>query len=446
MQIAQALTNADIKNIVAEIIKLAMQKPGVTAAAAGGSLSTGLSTTVRLGEVDTVEFNRDKSLGITVYKGKRKGSVSISDLSPAAIAAAVDAACRIADYTEPDEYSGLADKELLATNIPDLDLYHPADINAEQAIEYAKQAEAAALQTDPRIINTDGATFATSDSYYVFGNSDGFLEGYSRTSYNAYCTAIAQEKGLMQRDYDYTVAREINKLASMSEMGVKAAEKTVARLNPRKIKTCTAPVLFVPQMARGLWGALVSAISGGSLYRKSSFLLDKLDKQIFPEFVNINEDPFMPNGLGSAPFDDEGVATKAKSIISNGVLKTYLLGCYSARRLGMQSTGNAGGVNNMLVQAGTVDYEGLIQKMGTGLVVTELLGQGTNIVTGDYSHAASGFWVENGKIQYPVEEITIAGNLQSMFMNIIAIGNDLDHRSNTVTGSVLIDAMTIAGS
>jgi PmbA protein len=446
MQIAQTLSNSDLSNIVAEIIRLAKSKPGVTAVAAGGSLSTGLSTTVRLGAVETVEFNRDKSLGITIYKDKRKGSVAISDLSKTAIDMAVNAACRIADYTEPDEFSGLADKDLLATSIVELDLYHPAAITAEQAIEYAKQAEAAALNADPRIENTEGAAFSTHDSYYVFGNSDGFLQGYSKTSYQAHCTAIAEANGTKQRDYDYTVARDVNNLVDMSEIGLSAANRTLARLGAKQIKTCSAPVLFVPEMARGLWRDLVAAISGGNLYRKTSFLVDKLNTKILPDFINISEEPFLENGLGSAPFDDEGVSTSTKQIIESGILKTYLLSCYAARRLNMRSTGNAGGVHNMLVHPGSAVYSQLLHKMDRGLVVTELLGQGTNIVNGDYSHAAFGYWVEDGVIKYPVEEITIAGNLLDMMQNIVAIGSDLDFRSNIITGSVLIDGMTIAGA
>jgi PmbA protein len=440
------VTNSDITNIVADIVKTAKQKPGVTAVAATGSISNGLSTQVRLGEVETVEFNRDKSIDIVVYKQKSKGAVAISDFGKDAITSAIAAACRIADYTEADQYAGLAETELLATEFPDLDLYHPAAVSADQAIAYAQQIEAAALGYDPRIKNTDGAVFSSGESFFVYANSDNFLQGVSKTSFNAYCTALAAANGKMQRDYDYTVARNINSLEAFNAIGIRAAQKTLARLGAQKLKTCTAPVLFVPQMARGIWGTLISAISGGALYRKSSFLLDKLGSKIFPDFVNIAENPFLKGALGSACFDDDGVATQSKNIIANGKLETYLLSCYAARRLGMKSAGNAGGVFNLIIEPGALGYEGLLQKMGTGLVVTELMGQGTNIVSGDYSHAAFGYWVENGKIQYPVEEITIAGNLVDIFQNIVAIGNDVDYRGNTITGSVLIDAMTIAGT
>jgi len=446
MAVTHTLNNSDLTNIISEMISLASKKPGVTAVAVGGSLDSGLSATVRLGEVETVEFNRDKSLSIVVYKQKCQGVVSISDLSSEAIESAINAACRIAEYTESDPYSGLADKEFLAKNIPDLKLHHQATVTPEQAIDYAKECEAAALSFDARITNSDGANFSTHEQYYVYGNSNGFLAAYPTSKYAAYCTVIGQVGSNMQRDYDYTVARDIHDLRALPEVGIKAAEKTVARLGARKIKTCKAPVLFSPKMACSLWGTLITAISGGSLYRKSSFLLDRLNTKLFPEFVNIQEQPHLLKALGSAPFDNEGVTTRDKNVISNGVLSTYILSSYSARRLGMHTTGNSGGVHNLIITPGDHDLEQLKKQMGTGLIVTELLGHGANIVTGDYSQGAAGFWVENGVIAYPVEEITIASNLLDMFANLVAIGNDVDRASNIITGSVLLDQMTIAGA
>lgn len=445
MAAQDTIKQRELTSIIDDIVKSALKESGVTAVEAGGSLSSGLSTSVRMGSVETVEFNRDKSLGITVYKDKRKGNVSISDLSPNAIDSAIKAACRIAQYTEPDPYSGLADPKLLAKNIPDLDLFHPSDITAEQAISAAQECEAAGLAYDKRITNSDGASFSTSEQFYVYGNSDGFLASYPTSRYYANCVLIGQDASGKQRDYDYTSARDINDLLSLKQIGVQAAEKTLQRLGSRKLKTCKAPVLLTPKMAGALWGALISAISGGTLYRKSSFLLDHLHKIIFPNFVNIHEDPHLLKGLGSAPFDNEGVATTQKNIITSGILSTYLLSSYSARRLGMQTTGNSGGVHNVTVNPGEDNFDALVKKMGTGLIVTELMGQGTNIVTGDFSQGAAGLWVENGAVLYPVQEITIAGNFRDMFSSLVAIGNDVDHRSNIITGSVLLDQMMIAG-
>jgi PmbA protein len=428
------------------MLDAAVVQPGVTAAAVGGSANAGLSARVRMREIETIEFFRDKSLGITVYKGQRSGSANITDLTQPAIDAAIAAACRIAEYTEPDEYAGLADKKDLATDIQDLDLYHVSEITPEEAIQNALECEAAALNYSDQITNSDGAVYSTSDQLYVYANSNGFLAAYPTTRYGAYCTVIGQHGDSMQRDYEYTAARDAVDLMSLIEVGQKAAAKTIARLGACKIKTCKAPVLFVPKMASSFWGTLVAAISGGSLYRKSSFLLDCLEQKIFPEFVNISEQPYLLKALGSAPFDDEGVATRTKDIIKDGVLSTYLLSSYSARHLGMHTTGNAGGVHNLVVQPGADNFEQLLQKMGTGFVVTELLGHGTNIITGDYSQGAAGFWVENGAIAYPVEEVTIAGNFTEMFANVVATGNDVDARSNIITGSVLLDQLTIAGN
>lgn len=446
MTVEHIISNEELTHLVSNMLATAMQQPGVTAAAVGGSSSVGLSARVRLGEVETIEFFRDKSLGLTIYKGQCSGSASIADLTEHAIDGAIAAACRIAQYTQADPYSGLAEKHELAKEILDLDLYHASKITPEEAIAKAHQCESAALSYDKEIVNSEGAVFSTSDQLYVYANSNGFLAAYPTTRYGSYCSVIGQRGDIMQRDYEYTAARDINDLESLTQVGKKAAEKTIARLGARKINTCKAPVLLIPTMASALWGTLVAAISGGNLYRKSSFLLDHLHEKIFPAFVNISECPHILKGLGSAPFDDEGVATRNKHIIKDGVLNTYLLGSYAARRLGMQTTGNAGGVHNLVITPGEASFAQLLQQLGTGLVVTELLGEGTNMITGDYSQGAAGFWVENGTMAYPVEEITIAGNFKDMFANIVAIGNDVDARSNIRTGSVLLDKLTIAGN
>lgn len=440
------ITNTELIKIVKQMLDMALDQPGVTDAAAGGSSSVGLNASVRLGEVEVIEFNRDKSIGITVYKGQRKGTVSITDLSPAAIKEAIQAASRIADFTEGDPCAGLPDKDQLATNIPDLDLHHLAHVTPEQAIDNAKQCEAAALDYSKEITNSEGASFGTSDQFYVYGNTRGFLGSYATTRYNAYCVAIGQRGDSMQRDYDFTVARDIKDLLSLKKVGINAAKKTIGRLGAKKISTRQAPVMLIPKIATSFWGTLIAAISGSNLFRKSSFLLDCIDTQIFPTFMQINEQPFILKGLGSAPFDDEGVATRQKDVIKEGVLNSYILSTYSARKLGMQTTGNAGGIHNLFVTPSNLDFTQMLQQMGTGLLVTSLMGDGTNIVTGDYSHGAAGFWVENGEITYPVEEITIAGNLRDLFANLVACGNDLDYRANIITGSVLLEKMTIAGN
>lgn len=446
MKLNHILTNEELTSLVQEMLSTALAQNNVTDAAVGGSASVGITAEVRLGEVEVIEFHRDKSLELTVYKGQRKGSVAITDLSPAAIEAAVKGACRIAEHTEADPYAGLADQDQLAKEIVDLDLYHAAAITAEQAIAKAKECERAALEYSKEIVNSEGGTFSTNDQLYVYGNSRGFLASYPTTRYSAYCVPIGQRNDRMQRDNDYTVARDVNDLMQLSQVGKNAAERTIQKLGARKISTCQAPVLLLPRVAVSFWNILLTAISGGNLFRKNSFLLDRLDTSIFPDFINITEQPHLRKALGSAPFDAEGVATRYKDIVKDGVLTSYLLGSYAARQLGMQTTGNAGGVHNMVITPGFVDLKSLLKNMGSGLVVSEIMGDGTNIVTGDYSHGAAGFWVENGEIAYPVEEITIAGNLRDMFANIIALGNDVDRRSNVITGSVLLDKMTIAGN
>lgn len=440
------MNKQQLTDIATKIIEDGKKISGVTDVAVGGTMVSGLDVTVRKGETEKVEFNKAKSIEILVYRDKRKGSVSVTDLSPEALNTAINAAARIAEYTEPDEYAGLVEKEYLAKDIPDLDLEHPAAIEVERAAEYAKEAEDSAFAYDKRINNTDGASFATHAGFHIYANSNGFLGGYSTTRYSASCITIAEQAGVMQRDYDYTYVRDVHDLKPMRDIGKQAASKTIARLGAEKIKTCKAPILFDPSNAKRLWGAMISAASGGNLYRERSFLLNALDTKILPEFIDINEKPHILKAIGSAPFDAEGVATSDKSIVSNGVLNTYLLGGYSARRLGLQTTGNAGGVHNFCVTAGKDDYQGLVNKMHRGLVVTEMLGHGINLVTGDFSQGAAGFWVENGEVVHPVAEITIAGNIKDMLQGIVSVGNDLDWRGSVVTGSVLINEMTIAGS
>lgn len=433
-----------LEHIVADLLAEA-KRQGASAAEAAASSDAGLEATVRLGEVETVEHTRDNGLGITVYFGHRKGSASTSDLSDAAIRDTVAAACTIASHTQDDPCAGLADAALMATDIPDLDLYHPWQVTVEDAIALATECEAAARDTDPRIVNSEGATVSTHAGLHVYGNSHGFVGGYPSSRHGLSCAVVGQEGESMQRDYWYSSARAAEELEPAAAIGRRASERTLARLGGRRLTTREAPVLFTAQMAAGLMRSLISAISGSSLYRRSSFLLDHLDKQIFPDFVRIHEAPRLPRGLGSAPFDGDGVATRAKDLVSGGVLRSYVLDAYSGCRLGMATTGNAGGVRNLHIDMGTLDRTGLLREMGTGLFVTELMGHGTNPVTGDYSRGAAGFWVENGEIQFPVEEITIAGNLKRMFEGLLAVGNDCDFPGSTRTGSWLIDRMTIAG-
>ncbi len=440
-----SITNEKLVDVVSIMLKTALEQPGVTAAEVGGVSSSGLNAKVRLGKVEVIEFHRDKSLSLTVYKGQSKGNASITDLTKTAIDAAVSAACRIAGLTQEDNAAGLADKTRLIKDVPDLDLFHPTEVSAEQAIEYAKTCEQGALEFSAKIANSEGGVFATNENFYVYCNSFGVNAAYPTSKYSAYCVPIAKNANEMQRDYDFTIARSVNELQDFRQIGESAAQKAIRRLNAKKIKTCQAKVLLTPKIAASFWGTLTSAISGGNLFRKSSFLLDSINTKIFPDFVQITEDPLIPNALGSAPFDNDGVATYKKDIIKDGTLETYLLSSYSARKLGMQTTANAGGIHNLLVQ-GDKSFKEMLEYMQEGLLVTEILGSGTNIVTGNYSHGAIGFWVENGKIAYPVEEITIAGNLRDMYAQLQAIGNDVDKRSGIWTGSVLLGAMTIAGA
>ena len=436
---------SQLEDILQHLITQA-QKAGADSVAAGVSIDAGLSVTVRLGETETLEFNRDRSLGLTVYFDHRKGSASTADFSPESLSATVQAACDIARYTSHDECAGLADAEHMATVIPDLDLYHPWNLDAEQAIALATDCEDAARQVDVRIENSEGGTVSSYVGMRVTANTHGFLAGYHSSYHSISCAVIGKQGDEMQRDYWSFSARDPADLATAAEIGRIAGERTVRRLGTQRLSTRQAPVVFAADIASSLFGHFISAVSGSSLYRKSTFLLDYLGKQVFPDYLHIHEQPLLKKGLGSAPYDSEGVATQARDFIKDGILQSYVLNSYSARKLGLTTTGNAGGVRNLSIDPGDKDLNQILRSMDTGLLVTELIGFGVNNITGDYSRGAAGYWVEGGEIQYPVDEITVAGNLKDMFMNIVEVGNDVDLRGNTRTGSVLIEEMTIAGS
>ncbi len=421
-------------------------KQGATAADTEISEGVGQNVSVRQGEIETIEYNKDKGAGVTVHIGNRRGHASTSDLSEAALKSAVEKAMTIARFTAEDNCAGLPDADKVAKDIRDLDLYHPWALTVEEAAERARACEAAALAIDKRLTNSEGAGVSTHTSHFIYANSLGFCDGYPGSRHSMSVAVIGEDKGAMQRDYWYTSSRNANDLDSAEAVGRIAGTRTVRRLNGRKLDTRTCPVIFEAQIATGLIGSFVAAVSGSSLYRKSSFLLDSLGKEVFAPMMQIREMPFIPNGMGSAPFDSEGVACLERDIVKDGVLQGYFLSSYSARKLGMSTTGNAGGSHNLIVTPGQLDFDDLLKKMGTGLLVTELLGQGANMVTGDYSRGAAGFWVENGEIQYPVEEITIAGNLATMFKGIVDIGTDIERRSSKQVGSILIDKMTVAGN
>ena len=412
------------------------------------SLEQGLGVAVRQREVETVEFNRDQGFGITLYLGQRKGSASTSADGDEAIRETVAAALAIARHASEDSYAGLPEAGQLARAeaLPELDLWHPWEIAPEQAIELALSCEAAAFDRDPRIRNADGTHLNSHRGCRVYGNSRGFIGGYASTRHSLSCVMIAEGEGQMQRDYWYDSSRLASRLADPLQIGAKAAERAVRRLGARPVPTCEVPVLFSAELAGGLFGHLLAAISGGNLYRQASFLEGALGQQLFPEWLSLDERPHLPQALGSAAFDGDGLATYDKFFVEHGRLVSYVLGTYSGRKLGLPSTANAGGVHNVFVSHGELDQAGLIRQMGRGLLVTELMGQGLNLVTGDYSRGAAGFWVENGEIQFPVQEVTIAGNLRDMFRQILAIGSDLDRRGNLCCGSLLIERMTVAGS
>jgi PmbA protein len=433
-----------LKQVVEDLLHEA-RRQGADAAEAGVSAQTGLSVTVRLGETETIEHTSDNGLGITVYFGHRKGSANTTDLRPEAVRESVAAACRIAKYTSEDPAAGLADPDLMATEIPDLDLFHPWEIDADEAAAIACRCEGAARESDPRISNSEGATLYTQRSSFVYGNTHGFVGGYPTSRHSLSCAVIAQEGEDMQRDYWYDSGRLPGEIDAPEAIGRRAAERTIARLNGRKLGTRECPVLFRADVAPSLLRSLFGAIRGHAVYRKSTFLLDQVGAQIFPDWVTISEDPLKPRGQASAPFDNEGVATRHRELVSGGVLQGYLLDSYAARKLGLQSTASAGGVRNAAINSTGQSFDELMRTMGSGLVITELMGQGTNLVTGDYSRGAAGFWVENGEIQYPVEEITVAGNLREMFKGLAAVGRDDDVPGSIRTGSWLFERMTVAG-
>lgn len=434
-----------LQEVAEQVLKSAKNK-GATSAEIAVSSGQGFSATVRMGEPETIEHERDQAVDITVYYGHKKGSATTTDMNLAMIEKVVDAACVMAQYTLEDDCAGLPDPEALAKDWPNLDLYHPWDITVKEAIERAKTCESLAMNYDGRINNSEGAVLETYEAVHLYANSYGFM-GYEKGSrHGLSLSVIAEANGQMQHDYSYTSARDCQDLWSAERVAKEAAERTLHRLNPRKIKTCEVPVIFTADIATSLISSFLNAVSGGSLYRQSSFLLNSLGQDIFPDFISITEDPFILKGLASCPFDGEGVKVKKRDIVKQGRLEGYLLSSYSARKLKMKTTGNAGGAHNILVSNGNKDLSALIQTMHKGLVVTDVIGQGVNLVTGDYSRGASGFWVERGEIQFPVEEITIAGNLRDMFTGIVEVGSDIERRGKIQVGSVLINRMTIAGN
>jgi PmbA protein len=448
----QVITNHDdskieldrLSTLTEDVLRRCKAK-GASEVDVGVGVDVGLSVSVRLGEIESIEHNRDRGLSLTVYFGKRKGSASTADLHPDSIEKTIEHACAIARHTEEDPCNGLADADLLAHDFPDLDLWHPWDITTEEAADLALRCEQAGRSFDPRISNSEGATVQVGSSLAVGATSNGFFSRERDTRHMVSVALLAEDEAGMQRDYWYESVRSADDFSDVALIGHKAAERTVARLGARKLGTRQCPVLFSPQVARSLIGHFVSAVSGGALYRKASFLVDHIGKPVFPEFMQIVERPHIRRGPASANFDAEGVATRDSDLISNGHLSRYVLGSYSARKLGLRSTGNAGGIHNLIVSSGQDDFPAMLKRMGSGLLVTELMGQGVSLLTGDYSRGASGFWVENGEIAYAVEEITIASNLRDMFSNIVAIGRDVDTRSHILTGSILLDRLTVAG-
>ena len=439
----------ELKQLARDVLSFAREKGG-SDAAVEFSEGGGLSVSVRKGKIETIEQNKDKGMGVTVFVGQKRGNASTSDFSPAALRATVDAAYNIARFTAEDDCAGLADADMLEMAPRDLQLFYPWLISAEEAVVLAQRAEAAAFAVDPRVSNSEGAGVHVQQSHFMSANSRGFLGGYPFSRHTLSVAPIAGKGAKMQRDDWYSSVRDPNKMAPPEAVGRYAAERALSRLNARKLSTRTCPVLFEAPLAVGLLGAFVQATSGGALYRKSTFLLDSLGTSVFPAHIQVSEDPHVIGAVGSAPFDEEGVKTSARDVVRDGVLQGYFLSTYSARKLGMQTTGNAGGSHNLSLTSSKTkkgdNFVAMLKKMGTGLLVTELMGQGTNYVTGDYSRGASGFWVENGVIQYPVEEITIAGNMKDMLQQIVAIGADVLVRGTKQTGSILIAKMVVAGS
>ena len=439
------LTQDEMARVALRSVEIAREK-GASDSEVEVSAAVGQSVTVRRGEVETVEYNRDKGMGITVYFGKRRGNASTTDVSDEALVRTVEAACAIARHTAEDEATGLPDQSrIFRGKAPDLDLFHPWGLTVEEAIEIARRAESAALAVDRRITNSEGGTVSAYDTDFILANSRGFLAGFPSSKASISVGVVAEQKGAMQRDYWYTSERDPARLEDAERVGRVAGERTVGRLGGRRIPTGEVPVLFDANVAGSLVSHFVSAASGSSLYRRSSFLLDRLGSALFSPQFELIEDPHRPGDQASAYFDAEGVATSKRKIVEGGVLKGWFLSTYSARKLGLETTGNAGGNHNLIVTPGALDFEGMVKKMHRGLVVTEMMGQGVNPVTGDYSRGAAGFWVEGGEIKFPVEEVTIAGNLLDMYKGIVAVGNDVLVRGSKHTGSILVDKMTIAG-
>jgi len=436
--------HATLQQYAADVLAHAKAK-GASACEVDVSEGFGQSVTVRCDEVETIEYNRDKGVGVTVYFGQRKGYASTSDFSPAALRSTVEAAVDIARFTAEDDCAGLPDAALLASGSMDLDLYHPWDLSVETAIDMARRCEQSAFAASAQVSNSEGATVSSQQAQFVSANSLGFIGGYPTSRHYIACSVIAGSDDGMQRDDWYTTHRSAAALEAPESVGAQAARRAEARLNARRIKTAEVPVIFEAPLAAALLGNFVHAASGGALYRKASFMVDQLGKQVFPDFVRIVERPHLRGALASSPFDNEGVRTQDRDVIAAGVLQGYFLSSYTARKLGMQTTGNAGGCHNLILEPGEHDLAGLLKQMGRGLLVTELLGQGVNYVTGDYSRGAAGFWVENGEIAYPVEEITIAGNMKAMLAGIVAVGKDVQVRGSKQTGSILLERMTIGG-
>ena len=441
----ESLGRTELESLVTLALDEA-RRLGVDQAEVVASQDMGLTATARLREVESLEYTNDRGLGITVFKESRKGNSSTSVITPEAIREAVAKACTFANLTAEDKYAGLADAELMCRDVRDLDLDHPWTIDADTAIAMAIESESVGLQHDKRVSNSEGATVSTNRGTRAYGNTHGFVGSYTKTSHSISCVLLAESDGVMQRDYHYTTARCAEDLETAVAVGRTAADKGVGRLGARKLKTVRAPVLFIPEVARGFIGHAIGAIAGGAQYRRSSFLLDAVGEKLFPDFVSILERPHLPRGLASAPYDSEGVGTYDRDIVTDGVLREYVLSSYSARRLGLTTTANAGGAQNLIVPGSRQDKASLISEMGTGLVVQELIGQGVNGVTGDYSRGAVGHWVENGEIAYPVHEVTIAGNLRDLYQRIAAIGDDQDMRGGIRCGSLLVEEMTIAGA